>query len=248
MGLAGSLSDFVSRPGVLREHSMTVVSMFLGSCVLRPICRSMMRRSLPWLAYTLRAALWSPTIGTVGAIAARLALSGSRMGNWPGLVGSSVQFGFVFFLWSSLYFSIKQWEQSALERERLLQAESEAREARLRALRCQLNPHFLFNSLNAVSTLVLDGNAPAATRMLAQIGDLLRSSLDEAVMLEVPLAQEIALTEQYVAIERTRLGDRLEVNHRPCKSTSSLRSDSRLGRRSKRGLGETYDCRVPTTT
>jgi hypothetical protein len=77
-------------------------------------------------------------------------------------------------MWCSLYFSIKQWQKSNQEKEWLLRAESEVREAKLLALRYQLNPHFLFNSLNAVSTLILDGNAPAATRMLAQIGDLLR--------------------------------------------------------------------------
>jgi two-component system sensor histidine kinase AlgZ len=81
----------------------------------------------------------------------------------------------------------------------------------LNALRYQLNPHFLFNSLNAVSTLVLDGNAPAATRMLAQIGEFLRTILDCDAVLETPLSQEIAFTEQYLAIEQTRLGDRLLI-------------------------------------
>ena len=115
-------------------------------------------------------------------------------------------------MWCSLYFSIKQWQQSCKEKERLLRAESEVREARLLALRYQLNPHFLFNSLNAVSTLVLDGNARAATRMLAQIGDLLRASLDSEVTAEVTLSQELALTEGYLAIEQTRLGERLKID------------------------------------
>jgi LytS/YehU family sensor histidine kinase len=115
-------------------------------------------------------------------------------------------------MWCSLYFSIKQWQQSSMERERLLRAESELREARLLALRYQLNPHFLFNSLNAVSTLVLDGNAPAATQMLAQIGDLLRTSLDSEVTAEVTLSQELAFTEGYLAIEQTRLGERLRID------------------------------------
>jgi two-component system, LytTR family, sensor kinase len=79
-------------------------------------------------------------------------------------------------------------------------------------LRYQLNPHFLFNSLNAVSTLILDGNAQAATRMLAQIGDLLRSSLDSEVTTEVALAQELIFTEAYLAIEQTRLGNRLKFD------------------------------------
>jgi two-component system LytT family sensor kinase len=81
----------------------------------------------------------------------------------------------------------------------------------LSALCYQINPHFLFNSLNAVSTLVLDGNAPAATRMLAQIAGFLRTILDRDTVLETPLSQEIAFTEQYLAIEQTRLGSRLQI-------------------------------------
>jgi LytS/YehU family sensor histidine kinase len=97
------------------------------------------------------------------------------------------------------------------ERERLLRAEAEVRDVRLSALRYQLNPHFLFNSLNAVSTLVLEGNPPAATRMLAQIGEFLRTILDNEAVPETPLSQEIAFAEQYLAIEQTRLGSRLRV-------------------------------------
>jgi len=101
--------------------------------------------------------------------------------------------------------------ESLRERERLLRAESEAREARLSALRYQLNPHFLFNSLNAASTLMLEGDAAAATRMLAQIGDLLRTTLDHDALPETPLAQELAVVDQYLAIEQTRLGNRLRL-------------------------------------
>jgi two-component system sensor histidine kinase AlgZ len=79
-------------------------------------------------------------------------------------------------------------------------------------LRYQLNPHFLFNSLNAVSTLVLEGNASAATRMLSQIGGLLRATLEGEIASLVPLSQEIALAKQYLAIEQTRLGDRLQID------------------------------------
>ena len=123
------------------------------------------------------------------------------------LAVNSAKFPFLLFSWCSLYFSIKQWHTSSQERERLLRAEAEVREARLQALRYQLNPHFLFNSLNAVSTLVLDGEASAATKMLSQIGDFLRTSLNDQAALEAPLSQEMAFTEQYIAIEKTRLGD-----------------------------------------
>ena len=146
------------------------------------------------------------------ACAAGLILQNVNHVPWHALVTVWAWSFFMLFMWCSLYFSIKQWQQSSMEKERLLRAESELREAHLLALRYQLNPHFLFNSLNAVSTLVLDGNAPAATRMLAQIGDLLRTSLDSEVTAEVTLSQELAFTEGYLAIEQTRLGERLRID------------------------------------
>lgn len=83
---------------------------------------------------------------------------------WADSLEDWLQFAVILFLWCTLYFSIKQWQQSVRERERLVRAESEAREARLSALRYQLNPHFLFNSLNATSTLVLQGKAAPRRR------------------------------------------------------------------------------------
>jgi two-component system, LytTR family, sensor kinase len=212
LAVVGSIPDFLKRPAALRDTTVAALFMFLATFALRPICRSLRRRSLPLLAFEMRAFVWSLLLGTAGAVAAELMVLRFRTMDWTDLAGNAVQFAVVLFLWCSLYFSIKQWQQSAQERERLLRAEAEAREARLSALRYQLNPHFLFNSLNAVSTLVLEGNAPAATRMLAQIGELLRTSLDNETVLEVPLSQEIAFTEQYLAIEQIRLGERLRVD------------------------------------
>jgi two-component system, LytTR family, sensor kinase len=210
--LVACIPELFHKPGELRDNTLAVVFMFFGSCVLHPVCRSLLRRSPTWLAFELRISAWSLVVGTVSAIAAELTVLEFRKMDWADLASNSVQFSVVLFLWCSLYFSIKQWQQSTKERERLLRAESEAREARLSALRYQLNPHFLFNSLNAVSTLVLDGNAPAATRMLAQIGELLRTSLDNEVILEVTLSQEMEFTRRYLAIEQTRLGERLQVD------------------------------------
>lgn len=95
-------------------------------------------------------------------------------------------------------------------REGLFAAErlrTEMVQAQLLALRSQLNPHFLFNALNSVVSL-MDRDVPSAQRMVARIGELLRLSLgaDEA---EVPLERELALVNQYLEIERIRFGDRL---------------------------------------
>src|SRR5208337_1344227 len=149
-------------------------------------------------------------VSTLTACGTGLSLQSFNSADWFSLVSYWVWSSFVLFMWCSLYFSIKQWQQSREGKERLLRAETEVREARLLALRYQLNPHFLFNSLNAATTLILDGNDSAATEMLAQIGDLLRSSLDSEVTAEVALAQELVFTEGYLAIEQTRLGERLK--------------------------------------
>lgn len=84
-------------------------------------------------------------------------------------------------------------------------------EARLAALRMELNPHFLYNALNTVSSLVQRGERDAATTMLARLSELLRRTLDQHLDHEVPIEQELDLLEHYLAIERVRFADRLEV-------------------------------------
>jgi LytS/YehU family sensor histidine kinase len=84
-------------------------------------------------------------------------------------------------------------------------------EARLQALRMELNPHFLFNALNAVSGLVRRDERDAAVTMLARLGELLRATLDRDAATEHTLAEELDMLERYVDIERARFGDRLTV-------------------------------------
>jgi two-component system, LytTR family, sensor kinase len=98
-------------------------------------------------------------------------------------------------------------------RERERAAEQLARgltEARLQALKMQLQPHFLFNTLNAISALIPDEAKPAR-RMLARLGDLLRITLEHEETQEVTLREELAFLEPYLEIEQARLGDRLTV-------------------------------------
>jgi two-component system, LytTR family, sensor kinase len=207
-----SLLPFLRQPGALRGNTVFFVSLFTASSLLRPVCRSLMRHAYSWIALEMRAFVWSLLGGIIAGYAIEFATFPHRPVSWPDWLADSVRSTFILFVWCSLYFSIKLWQQSIREGERLLRAQAEARDARLTALRYQLNPHFLFNSLNAVSTLVLEGNPPAATRMLAQIGDFLRTILDNEAAPETPLSQEIAFAEQYLAIEQTRLGPRLQVD------------------------------------
>ena len=87
-------------------------------------------------------------------------------------------------------------------------------EARLRALRSELNPHFLYNVLHGVSALARAGDADAAVTMLARLGELLRRTLDSELEPEITLAQELELLELYLAIERVRYGGRMSVRIR----------------------------------
>lgn len=98
------------------------------------------------------------------------------------------------------------------EGKRLQEAAQAARDAELRALRYQLQPHFLFNTLNAISSLVNDDRKREASRMIACLGEFLRATLEESRGHEISVADEIALTGAYLDIEKARLGDRLLVD------------------------------------
>ena len=113
--------------------------------------------------------------------------------------------------WSGLYFGIKLARQSQDQKEAALQANAMAHEAQLKMLRYQLNPHFLFNTLNAISTLVLDHKSDTANRMVTSLSSFLRYSLDSDPVQRVTLAQEIEALNLYLGIEQIRFGDRLQV-------------------------------------
>jgi len=109
--------------------------------------------------------------------------------------------------------------QARLDETRRLQAEAaelhaQLADARLNALRTQLNPHFLFNTLNAISTLV-EEDPRGVRRMIARLGDLLRHTLDEGDEQEIPLARELEMLRQYLDIMEVRFQGNLDVSIEP---------------------------------
>ncbi len=105
------------------------------------------------------------------------------------------------------------WSYYREFREREMQATELAgrlAQAQLQALRMQLNPHFLFNALNAVSSLMLK-DVVAANKMISRLGELLRLTLEKSDQQEVPLQQEIDFLRRYLEIEQIRFGERLQL-------------------------------------
>jgi len=113
--------------------------------------------------------------------------------------------------WTGLYYGVKFYERLQLEREATLKASALAQEAQLKMLRYQLNPHFLFNTLNAISTLVLDGQNRTANLAVSRLSEFLRYTLDQDPMKKVTLRQELDSLNLYLGIEKLRFGDRLRL-------------------------------------
>ena len=125
---------------------------------------------------------------------------------------SSVMGSFYILLcWSGLYFSIKYYMRLQEQTEATLKATAAAHQAQLKMLRYQLNPHFLFNTLNAISTLILDGANETANQAVSRLSDFLRYTLDNDPMKRVSLGSELAALDLYLEIEKVRFGDRLII-------------------------------------
>ena len=149
----------------------------------------------------------------------------SEEGIWADFGGWYFSSFLVYLCWSALYYGNKYYYQAQVEqRNRLeaiaaikeeqlkrLNAEAEARNSQLGMLQYQLNPHFLFNTLNTISALVKFEENEKAHKMITQLGHFLRYSLDNDPALKISMQQEVAALMLYLDIERTRFGERLDL-------------------------------------
>lgn len=118
--------------------------------------------------------------------------------------GGSMMFG-----WSCLFMALLYCFEVRDQERRLAAVREEALTAQMRALHYQVNPHFLFNTLNSIAGLIEEGAGARAERMVQSLSNFLRTSLALDPMRDVALAQELSLQQDYLAIEQERYADRM---------------------------------------
>jgi two-component sensor histidine kinase len=118
-------------------------------------------------------------------------------------------FFWTFISWCALYFAIRYEEELKEKNLRLVASQALAIDAQNRMLRYQINPHFLFNTLNALSSLILAKENERAERVVLSLSSFLRHTLEKEMPDKAPLADEIEAQRQYLLIEQARFEDRL---------------------------------------
>jgi hypothetical protein len=155
----------------------------------------------------LRATLAGPVRALgLGAMFAREVNQVAGHPRWWPPIGHWTLFTSLLSTWCSLYFGIKAMLDLEAERARSVRALKLADSARLRALQSQLNPHFLFNALNGIATLIREGNRTRAADTVDTLSDFLRSTLQKLDSPEIPVHEELAFVDQYLRIQRLRFG------------------------------------------
>jgi sensor histidine kinase YesM len=208
--------------------SHTIVQSFLGMVLSIPLhraCLALWDRSITArVGLSLFAVVVISLIWTFLRIYTFTLITGNE-GIWADFGGWYFSSFLVYLCWIALYYGNKFYYQAELElkkrqvaavemkEEQLkrLNAEAEAKSAQLGMLRYQLNPHFLFNTLNSITALVKLQDTVKAQQMIAQLGDFLRYSLDNDPALKITLQQEIDALMLYLEIEKTRFGERLNL-------------------------------------
>lgn len=128
------------------------------------------------------------------------------------MVGAIYITGVLLVAWSALYYAINYFVRAEEQADQLLRLEAAATSAQLTMLRYQLNPHFLFNTLNSISTLVLLKQTEQANAMLSRLSSFLRFTLVNETTAKVSLASEVETLKLYLDIEKMRFEERLRTD------------------------------------
>ena len=212
--LAGSI-PFLRQHDYVAYRTMFVLSGFVTSFAMYALCHLLWRRQTPFLWTLPYCAALSYILGTACSTASILAevwFGGPNTRfRWDMVFAGATGGSFVLVAWSALYFGVKHYQTIEDQHSQLLASQALARDAQLEALRYQLQPHFLFNTLNAISSLVITKQTDTAAEMIARLAGLLRSTLSSPERHAVTLREELEITEEYLSIEEARFGARLTV-------------------------------------
>jgi Histidine kinase len=217
-GLATAISyiPFRHMLGQVVYKAALLCTTLLASFVVHASCRFLWRRSVRLASALAVSVVLSYLLGvacTVASALVSLHVEHSKVPlSWSLVAAEAFEATIVLIAWSALYFGIKHYGTVEEQRGRLAASEATAREAQLQALRYQLQPHFLFNTLNAISALVVSKQPDLATEMIAKLAGLLRNTLSFPETHVVTLREELAVTEEYLSIEQVRFGSRLAVS------------------------------------
>jgi LytS/YehU family sensor histidine kinase len=133
--------------------------------------------------------------------------------SWPEerFIDYFMTFGWILAAWAGYYYALDLVAETREQARALTVAQAKARTAHVKMLRYQLNPHFLFNSLNAISALVLEGRNADAETMILSLSRFLRHTIDTDPSQLTRLGDEIRIQRLYLQIEAARFGDRLTI-------------------------------------
>jgi two-component system sensor histidine kinase AlgZ len=164
-------------------------------------------------AAAVSAVLWLFLVDTWVVLLEQIPLFAGASGHFPRLVPVLLAVAVVLYaLAAALHYLLMAFEEAGRAETNALELKVLAREAELRSLRSQINPHFLFNALNSISSLT--GSDPGAARtMCVELAEFLRESLRVGGATTIPLNEEVELADKYLAVERVRFGSRLRVEH-----------------------------------
>lgn len=222
--------DFLALPSMRAKWGhllfLNALQITVWALLVLPALAFLRRKPLQGPAFWRRLAVFAPmtltlvSLGIVGAfLLARLDLGWSQALaslSWAALGRYfSIYFHFYFLTYLSVLFAYHAhvWRQQAQAQELLAsRLESQLVQAQNQALRMQLQPHFLFNTLHSISSL-MHSDPAAADRMVTHLGDLLRLSLDRSGAQEISLDEELAFLRAYLEIERSRFKERLAVRY-----------------------------------
>jgi two-component system, LytTR family, sensor kinase len=170
------------------------------------------RAALHGLISILFCAAWAGAGTVLRALLQPEALAGGRVFHFVSWFFITLPFGVAVYLAViGIEHAIRYFAEARAREIQMARLSEQLAGARFAALQAQLNPHFLFNTLNTIAVLVRDGNREGAVRIVEQLSDILRRTLSRHRANEVALNEELDLVRQYLAIEQARFPDRLRV-------------------------------------